>query len=577
MSTETLNTSTSTTKNNTSNDDNGLSGNKLDRRLTKNEKRRLKKKQEDTTNKNNAPKEKQVIVNDKEESDDANIIKGVKIEYVSADIDKEIQSAGLDESLLDEFKLIFKRFVRPEELMQSGNSDGGLNDIGAGQTKNDGEDQSQKVSLGISRDSFLDGDANGPVKLSKKKKKLMSRLSVAELKQLVQRPDVVEAHDVTSLDPRFLVYLKAYRNTVPVPRHWCLKRKYLQGKRGLEKSAFKLPDFIADTGIAKIRDSLLEQEALQKSKQKARGKLQPKMGKIDIDYQVLHDAFFKFQTRPKLTGHGDLYYEGKEFEVHAKERKPGQPLSDELKQALGMVDGNPPPWLINMQRYGPPPSYPTLKIPGLNAPLPPGAVFGYQAGGWGKPPVDEYGRPLYGDVFGVIEGGAQMEGNVDVVDKSFRWGQMAAVEEVEDEEDEEEEEGDQEGAIGRGLRDDDQYTSGLLTPSTLDGTASVASGIDAPEFIDLRKRSAGLETPDTHGAPRELYQVLETKAAHVSAGQLFGVDKTYVLPGSNAGGNVSEDVDTDNQGDQSVTTDGGKRKRVDGNSTTSKRVKDFKF
>jgi hypothetical protein len=23
-------------------------------------------------------------------------------------------------------------------------------------------------------------------------------------------------------------------------------------------------------------------------------------------------------------------------------------------------------------------------------------------GGWGKPPVDEYGRPLYGDVFGVM-------------------------------------------------------------------------------------------------------------------------------------------------------------------------------
>ena len=28
------------------------------------------------------------------------------------------------------------------------------------------------------------------------------------------------------------------------------------------------------------------------------------------------------------------------------------------------------------------------------------AVFGYQPGGWGKPPVDELGRPLYGDVFG---------------------------------------------------------------------------------------------------------------------------------------------------------------------------------
>ena len=30
----------------------------------------------------------------------------------------------------------------------------------------------------------------------------------------------------------------------------------------------------------------------------------------------------------------------------------------------------PPPWLIAMQRYGPPPSYPNLKVPGLNAPIP---------------------------------------------------------------------------------------------------------------------------------------------------------------------------------------------------------------
>ena len=30
-----------------------------------------------------------------------------------------------------------------------------------------------------------------------------------------------------------------------------------------------------------------------------------------------------------------------------------------------------------------------------------GCSFGYHAGGWGKPPVDENGKPLYGDVFGV--------------------------------------------------------------------------------------------------------------------------------------------------------------------------------
>lgn len=57
-----------------------------------------------------------------------------------------------------------------------------------------------------------------------------------------------------------------------------------------------------------------------------------------------------------------------------------------------------------MQRYGPPPSYPNLKIPGLNAPIPEKCSFGYHAGGWGKPPVDENGKPLYGDVFGTQSG-----------------------------------------------------------------------------------------------------------------------------------------------------------------------------
>lgn len=108
-----------------------------------------------------------------------------------------------------------------------------------------------------------------------------------------------------------------------------------------------------------------------------------------------------------------------DIQVKLREMKPGM-LSQELKEVLGMPDGAPPPWLINMQvseetfmifkcsltlviwhvfmfnqllfffqRYGPPPSYPHLKIPGLNAPIPPGASFGYHPGGWGKPPVDE--------------------------------------------------------------------------------------------------------------------------------------------------------------------------------------------
>ncbi|MGH0180189.1 UNVERIFIED_CONTAM: hypothetical protein FKN15_003433 [Acipenser sinensis] len=192
--------------------------------------------------------------------------------------------------------------------------------------------------------------------------------------ELVARPDVVEMHDVTAQEPKLLVHLKATRNTVPVPRHWCFKRKYLQGKRGIEKPPFELPEFIKRTGIQEMREALQEKEEAKTMKTKMREKVRPKMGKIDIDYQKLHDAFFKWQMKPKLTIHGDLYYEGKEFETRLKEKKPGD-LSDELRNALGMPVGPnshkvPPPWLIAMQRYGPPPSYPSLKIPGLNSPIP---------------------------------------------------------------------------------------------------------------------------------------------------------------------------------------------------------------
>lgn len=51
-----------------------------------------------------------------------------------------------------------------------------------------------------------------------------------------------------------------------------------------------------------------------------------------------------------------MYYEGKEYEMRPNERRPGH-LSKELKEALGMFPSTPPPWLINIQRYGPPPSY----------------------------------------------------------------------------------------------------------------------------------------------------------------------------------------------------------------------------
>lgn len=155
----------------------------------------------------------------------------------------------------------------------------------------------------------------------------------------------------------------------------------------------QLPDFIVKTGITEIRDTVAEDEGNMSAKQRNRGRVAPKMGQMDVDYKTLYDAFFRHQTKPTdLTKIGDLYFEGKELETNASSRKPGGPLSKALREALGMPplsntvpDTAPPPWLVNMQRYGPPPNYPNLSIPGLNAPLPNDKCqYGYHAGGWGK-------------------------------------------------------------------------------------------------------------------------------------------------------------------------------------------------
>jgi splicing factor 3B subunit 2 len=60
-----------------------------------------------------------------------------------------------------------------------------------------------------------------------------------------------------------------------------------------------------------------------------------------------------------------MYYEGKEYEIIKSDFKPGR-LSPALRLALGINETSPPPWLYNMQRFGPPPAYPSLKIPGVN-------------------------------------------------------------------------------------------------------------------------------------------------------------------------------------------------------------------
>lgn len=395
-------------------------------------------------------------------------------------------------------------------------------------------------------DEIPSEDEDAQPKMSKKKRKKLNKLSIAELKALVHNPEVVEWQDVSSTDPRLLVQIKAQRNIVPVPSHWSLKREYLSSKRGIEKPPFKLPKFIADTGITEMRDAVLEKQAEQTLKQKQRERVQPKMGKMDIDYQKLYDAFFRHQTKPELTRFGDVYHEGKEWEADYRVFRAGE-VSEALREALGMQPGFPPPWLLQQQRVGPPPSYPMLKIPGLNAPLPPGASWGFQPGQWGKPPLDEYNRPLYGgDIFGTLAGGQAPGAGApfqqqpaaaatttalaplgEPIERTL-WGELQPpAEESEEEESEEEEESDEEdGDIPPGGTD---TVSGLETPSGYASTVHpdhAPSGVEtsmAGEF-DLRKTRRGYETEET---PRSAYTVIPERAARVEG--FFGSDKTYDL------------------------------------------------
>ncbi|KAI1471310.1 DUF382-domain-containing protein [Daldinia caldariorum] len=375
-------------------------------------------------------------------------------------------------------------------------------------------------------------ERNTQPKLSKKKRKMLNKLSIAELKALVRKPEVVEWHDTSSSDPRTLVQIKAQRNVVPVPSHWSLKREYLSSKRGIEKPAFKLPKFIADTGIAEMRDAVLEKQAEQTLKQKQRERVQPKMGKLDIDYQKLYDAFFRFQNKPHLTRFGEVYYEGKEYETDLRHLRPGE-LSDTLKEALSIPPGAPPPWLIHQQRFGPPPSYPSLRIPGLNAPIPPGAQWGFNPGCYGKPPVDEYNRPLYGgDIFGIMQPSQAAPPPGEPIERTL-WGELQeAEEESEEEEESDEEEEEDEEDVGVGL----QTPTGMETPGGLASSVPTEYGTATESVageLDLRKSRRGYETEEsTH--PRAAYTVIQEKQARAEG--FFGSDRVYDL--KNAGGDM---------------------------------------
>lgn len=226
---------------------------------------------------------------------------------------------------------------------------------------------SANAPSGADSSSDLESDSESEEKpISKRQLRIRNKIPIADLKALTSRPQAVEWFDVDAPDPFLVVHLKTMPNAIDIPAHWQQKKEYLLSKRGLERPPFKLPKYIEDTGISEMRNH--DEESLKKLQ---RDRVQPKMGKLDIDYQKLHDAFFKHQKKPKLYAFGELYYEGREKNDAnrdmIKHMRPGK-ISRALRAAVGLPEAqnSPPPWVVLMNELGKPPAYVDCVIPGVD-------------------------------------------------------------------------------------------------------------------------------------------------------------------------------------------------------------------
>ena len=198
--------------------------------------------------------------------------------------------------------------------------------------------------------------------------------TLSQLKSSVIHPEVIEWYDCDAPYPYLLASVKSQKNVVPVPSHWQTKREYLSGRSLLSKKPFELPDIIKMTDIEQMRSTIPTVENEKSLKELSRETVQPKSSSLDIDYRKTYNIFFKIGAKWKqdlLLPFGDMYYENRNLYEESHWRKmiknkiPGK-LSKELREAMGLEEGQLPPWCTVMNEVGMPPAYPDMKIAGIN-------------------------------------------------------------------------------------------------------------------------------------------------------------------------------------------------------------------
>lgn len=339
---------------------------------------------------------------------------------------------------------------------------------------------------------------------SKRKLRKMAKPSLAQLKKSAVYPQVVEWYDCDAPYPSLLVKIKSSKNVVPVAAHWQMKRQYLSGRSLLEKRPFELPDIIKQTDIEVMRKTIPVGENGQEDpslKQISRARVQPKLGSLDIDYRKLHDIFFKLGARWKpdvLLPFGDQYYENRnlfeeaQWKKYESQKRPGR-ISSRLRQAMGIPEGQLPPWCSKMKGLGMPPSYPGLKVAGLN---------------WGI-------ENMTGEIYGTLESPATTGKVPPLFGTIISVGDEQSIEEI---------------------------THGDDIPSQKEPTKQTVESVGSIEVDDKRSQPMqttgpspvlkGVVQKEGSGSPRALYTVLKERTPEEF---ITGQDSksTYVIPGAN--------------------------------------------
>ncbi|CAR28806.1 hypothetical protein ZYGR_0U01650 [Zygosaccharomyces rouxii] len=323
--------------------------------------------------------------------------------------------------------------------------------------------------------------------LSKRKLRKVSKPTLYELKKSVPYPQVIEWYDRDSQYPYLQASIKSSKNMVPVPSHWQNKKEYLSGRSLLEKRPFELPEIIKETDIEQMRQVMPDETKDSTLKETARARVQPKVGTLDIDYKKLHDVFFKLGTNWKpdvLLPFGDLYYEGRNLYEEAqwkklvRDKKPGK-ISAELRSIMNLGEGQLPPWCMKMKNAGMPPSYPNLKVAGLN---------------WGI-------ENLKGDTYGTL---STQQGTKD---KTKYFGQMILLDEPEQEEIEDQSEGLVYQDDAAKVEQKDNNTQAIEAPIEIEPQEASKEPDEAPRpLFTIMKEKKSDTASDTTGS-RTIYAI----------------------------------------------------------------------